>query len=302
MLNLEAVLPNGEMIHTGANTLKNATGYDLTRLVVGSEGTLAVVTKITLKLLAYPKERLLMLAPFSDKRNAITAVNEIMQAGITPSALEFMERDAILCAVAYLGESPFPIGDDIEAQLLIEIDGNNRDQLYQQVEDINKVLENLTDQDILFADDSVQEAKLWKLRRIMGEAAKSSSIYKEEDTVVPRAALPDLLDFVKETGKEFGFKSLCYGHTGDGNLHVNILKNDLSNDYWQNEIPKALKKIFTFVQSQGGTISGEHGIGLVQKEYLPIVFNSIELNLMKEIKKVFDPNGILNPGKIFPSA
>lgn len=300
VLNLEIVLPDGSIIQTGANTLKNATGYDLTRLIVGSEGTLAVITKITLRLLPYPTERLLLLAPFSSSVNACKAVNDIFKAGITPSALEFMERDALLCAQAFLGDSSLSIPENVQAHLLIETDGSNKDFLFNQIDVITKVISRWTDdENILLAETQQQQNVLWRLRRVVGEAAKSSSIYKEEDTVVPRACLPDLLHHVKSIGKKYGFQSICYGHAGDGNLHVNILKGNLTQHQWDKEIPKAIREIFQFVIKKGGTISGEHGIGLVQKDYLPLVFSNHVLKLMKGIKSTFDPKGILNPGKIF---
>jgi glycolate oxidase len=138
------------------------------------------------------------------------------------------------------------------------------------------------------------------MRRAVGEAVKSHSIYKEEDTVVPRAELPKLLAGVKQIGGKYGFKSVCYGHAGDGNLHVNIIKDQLSDDDWNNKVPLGIREIFELCVSLGGTISGEHGIGLVQKSYMDIPFNNVQLDLQKGIKKLFDPNGILNPGKMFP--
>ena len=147
------------------------------------------------------------------------------------------------------------------------------------------------------ADNEAQKTALWKLRRNVAHAVKSNSIYKEEDTVVPRAMLPELLKKVKEVGQRYGFESVCYGHAGDGNLHVNILRGDLSEASWENEIPMGIREIFTYVQSVGGTLSGEHGVGLVQRPYLDIVFSDTQRALMQGIKQVFDPNGILNPGK-----
>jgi glycolate oxidase len=153
--------------------------------------------------------------------------------------------------------------------------------------------------EILFADDAQQKAELWKLRRRVGEAVKSHSIYKEEDTVVPRAELPTLLHGVKEIGKKYGFHSVCYGHAGDGNLHVNIIKGALSDEQWNGSLKNGIREIFELVKSLGGTISGEHGIGLVQKEYMDIIFDPVSMNLMRQIKLIFDPNHILNRGKIF---
>jgi glycolate oxidase len=154
--------------------------------------------------------------------------------------------------------------------------------------------------EVLFADNDKQKGELWKMRRAVGEAVKSHSIYKEEDTVVPRAELPKLLAGVKQIGGKYGFKSVCYGHAGDGNLHVNIIKDQLSDDDWNNKVPLGIREIFELCVSLGGTISGEHGIGLVQKSYMDIPFNNVQLDLQKGIKKLFDPNGILNPGKMFP--
>ncbi len=301
VLNLEVVLPKGEVIWTGANTLKNATGYNLTQLIVGSEGTLAVVTKIVLRLIPAVQYDMLMLVPFRSAAEACKAVNAIMMAGYTPSALEFMERDALDWAMRYTNTTAIALPDDIQAHLLIETDGNNREELYKDMEAIAALLQQFDIGDIMFADSNEQKQVLWSLRRKVGEAVKSNSIYKEEDTVVPRAKLPELLDIVKRLGKEYGFKSVCYGHAGDGNLHVNIVKEGMSDEDWNNSLPEAIRKLFAEVVRMGGTISGEHGIGLVQKNYMDIAFNPVQMRLMKEIKNIFDPNGILNPGKIFPA-
>ncbi|MDB5197980.1 MAG: dehydrogenase [Flaviaesturariibacter sp.] len=299
VLNLEVVLPTGEIIWTGANVLKNATGYNLTQLIVGSEGTLGVVTKIVLKLLNHPKHDLLMLVPFKSAENACAAVSAIFMAGYTPSAMEFMERDALEWVMRFVDNSIVAIEDDIKAHLLIEVDGNDLDVLMKEMEGISEVVMNFDCSEILFADDAQQKAELWKLRRRVGEAVKSHSVYKEEDTVVPRAELPVLLNGVKEIGKKYGFHSVCYGHAGDGNLHVNIIKGELSDEEWNGSLKSGIREIFELVKSLGGTISGEHGIGLVQKEYMDIIFGEKELDLMRQIKLVFDPNDILNKGKIF---
>ena len=299
VLNLEVVLPNGKIIWTGANTLKNSTGYNLTQLLVGSEGTLAVITKIVLKLLPYPKKDLLILVPFYSAHEACRAVNKIFLAGFNPSALEFMERNAILASQKFLDNYSLELPDDIQAHLLIEVNGNEEDVLMREIEGIVSVLEEFRTGEILFADTEKTKEELWKLRRVTGEASKGNSIYKEEDTVVPRAKLPELLAKVKELGKEYGFDSICYGHAGDGNLHINIIKNNMSDEKWNNELPEAIRKLFVYTKELGGTISGEHGIGYVQKNYMDIAFSEIELDLMRKIKAVFDPNNILNPGKIF---
>jgi glycolate oxidase len=298
VLNLEVVLPNGEIIWTGANTLKNATGYNLTQLIVGSEGTLGVVTKIVLRLLPYPMHNLLMLVPFKSAEDACRAVNAILLAGHNPSALEFMERDALICAMNYYQSSSIAVPDDIEAHLLIETDGNNPAVLLQEMEQIAIIMEQFPTGEILFADTEQQKTELWRLRRIVGEAVKQTSVYKEEDTVVPRAHLPQLLQVVKKVGRAYGFESVCYGHAGDGNLHVNILKGNLDDEAWNQKLPFAIREIFEYVHSVKGTLSGEHGIGYVQRPYMDIVFGPVQMELMRSIKKIFDPNGILNPGKI----
>lgn len=299
VLNIEMVLPNGEVIWTGANVLKNATGYNLTQLVVGSEGTLGVITKIVLRLIPAVTHDLLMLVPFHSATDACKAVNDIFLAGYTPSALEFMERDALEWSMRYTQSTGIDLPPEIQAHLLIEVDGNRPEQLYEEMEAISAIMQRYQTGDILFADSHEKKQMLWALRRKVGEAVKSNSVYKEEDTVVPRALLPQLLETVKRVGQEYGFHSVCYGHAGDGNLHVNIIKANMSDEDWQNKLPEAIRVLFKEVVAMGGTLSGEHGIGFVQKGYMDIAFNDIQLGLMKKIKDVFDPKGILNPAKIF---
>ncbi|MEJ6588885.1 MAG: FAD-linked oxidase C-terminal domain-containing protein [Crocinitomicaceae bacterium] len=299
VLNLEVVLPNGEIIWTGANVIKNATGYNLTQLIVGSEGTLGIVTKIVLKLLTHPTQDMLMLVPFLKAEQACEAVAAIFRAGILPSGLEFMERDALLLAQKFTKDYSIEIQENHAAHLLIEVDGFDSEQLMSECEKILNVLEGFQTDEILFADSEAQKNTLWNLRRKVGEAVKAYSTYKEEDTVVPRFYLPELLTTIKTIGTKYGFNSICYGHAGDGNLHVNILKGDLDDQKWNEELPLAIRELFKKVVALGGTISGEHGIGLVQKQYMDIAFPKVTLQIMRDIKKVFDPKGILNPGKIF---
>ncbi len=300
VLNLEVVLPTGEVIWTGAHTLKNSTGYNLTQLIVGSEGTLGIVTKAVLKLIPRPTHALLMMVPFLSARKACQAVSAIFRAGVTPSALEFMEQDAIKITTDFMGGSPLDLPKSAKAHLLIEVDGSDLEYLMKQCETISNTLSEFDCEQILFAEDEAQKNRLWAMRRKVGEAVKAQSVYKEEDTVVPRYCLPDLLEGVKALGKEYGFQSVCYGHAGDGNLHINILKGDLSQEEWDVELPKAIAKLFLLTKKLKGTLSGEHGIGLVQKAYMPLVFSDVEMNLMRKIKDVFDPKGILNPSKILP--
>lgn len=298
VLNLEVVLPDGNIIWTGANVLKNSTGYNLTQLIVGSEGTLGIVTKIAFRLLPFPMHNLLMLVPFFSAEKACEAVSAVFRAGITPSALEFMERDAIDWVRKFV-EINISVKDEVKAHLLVEVDGNDMETLYKDCEKISEVMQRHQCDEILFADSAEQKETLWKMRRRVAEAVKSNSIYREEDTVVPRYELPRLLKGVKEIGNKYGFGSVCYGHAGDGNLHVNIIKGNLGEEQWNTSVLNGIREIFILTKKLGGTLSGEHGIGWVQKPYLDIVFNQAEIELQKNIKKVFDPNGILNPGKIF---
>ncbi len=299
VLNLEVVLPNGEIIWTGANVLKNATGYNLTQLLVGSEGTLGIVTKIVLRLIPYPKFDLLMLVPFSSLEKASEAVSAIFRAGFVPSALELIEIDALMIVSEMVGSTAVPVNDSIAAHLIIEVDGNNIDLLMSEMESIAELLTQFGSGEIFFADDAQQKTELWKLRRRAAEAVKTNGYTIEEDTVVPRAELPALIKGVKELGKTYGFKAVCYGHAGDGNLHIRINHPTIKNSHGNAEMTAALTALFQLVHSLGGTISGEHGIGLIQKPYMDTVFKKTNLHLMREIKKVFDPNNILNAGKIF---
>jgi glycolate oxidase len=298
VLNLEVVLPTGEIIWTGANVLKNATGYNLSQLMIGSEGTLGIITKVVFRLLPYPPNDIVMLIPFRSSEQACEAVNTILLAGLRPSALEFMERDAIEWSARYLNIE-LNIPDDIRAHLLVEVDGNDMDALLKDAERIYELVSRYDISEPLLGDTSQQKEELWKLRRNVGHAVKSNSVYKEEDTVVPRAELPALLKGVKDIGRKYGFKSVCYGHAGDGNLHINIVKGNMSQEDWDTKVTEGIKEIFRLCVSLGGTISGEHGIGYVQRPYINIALSEKSLELMRGIKKVFDPNGILNPGKIF---
>ena len=193
----------------------------------------------------------------------------------------------------------FQIDDSVEAHLIIEVDGNNPDLLMQEMEGIAELLAGYDCGEVLFADDAQQKAELWKLRRRVAEAVKVDGYTIEEDTVVPRAELPKLIRGVKELGNRFDFKVVCYGHAGDGNLHIRIKKEGHPFSINNPEVQPALEALFELVYSLGGTISGEHGIGLIQKPFMKIVFDEAALRIMKGIKQSMDPNNILNPGKIF---
>ncbi|MCX7877500.1 MAG: FAD-binding protein [Ignavibacteria bacterium] len=298
VLGLEVVLPTGEIINTGARVLKNVTGYNLTQLIIGSEGTLGVITKIFFRLISLPKFRKVLLAAFKTLEDATDATTAIFQGGVVPSAIEFMEKSAVKAAEARQNKK-FP-NSDAEAHLLIEIDGNSSEQIDSDINRVAEILESFNVHDAVLAEDEGKVADVWSLRRGIGEAVKSISAYKEEDTVVPRANMTQLVKGVKKISEKYGITSICYGHAGDGNIHVNILKDKLDDISWEQNLDKAIREIFELTVSLGGTISGEHGIGYSQKNYLPIAISDAEINLMRKIKKVFDPSGILNPGKIFP--
>lgn len=298
VLNLQVVLPTGDIVWTGANTLKFASGYNLTQLMIGSEGTLGIITQAVLKLIPKPAQDMLLLASFPSNEQACEAVSAIFRARQNPSSLEFMERRCIEWVIEY-EHIHFDLKDNAVAFLLIQVTDETQEELFRQCEIINTVLEEHGCNDVLLAESATQKETLWNMRRRIGVSVKSNAIYKEEDTVVPRAELPKLIHGIKTIGNKYGFESVCYGHAGDGNLHVNIVKSNMSDEDWKMKLPKGIEEIFELTVSLNGTLSGEHGIGFVQKEYMPIRFSDIQLNLMRGIKKVFDPNNIMNPGKIY---
>jgi glycolate oxidase len=300
VMGVEAVLPSGDIVRHGGKLLKNVTGYNLTQLLVGSEGTLAVITKIYVKLLPLPTHHSMLLVPFASLESCARAVPAIMNAGIVPSVLELMERDSLKITEQHL-ETTIP-NSDASAQLLIELDGDDANAIARAAERVCEIVMAEGATDVLLADTSAKMNALWSMRRAIGEAVKSVSVYKEEDTVVPRNNIVPLLVGVKEIAARYGIRTVCYGHAGDGNLHVNILKMDMADEEWETRLDPAIREIFELTVSLGGLISGEHGIGWVQKKFMPIAFTKEELDLMRRIKYAFDPEGILNPGKIFPES
>jgi glycolate oxidase len=304
VINLQVVLPNGEIIWTGANVLKNSTGYNLTQLMCGSEGTLGIITKIVFKLRGLPQKDVLLLVPFSTNEEACKAIAEIFRAGITPSGMEFFEREAAMKTIDYVEKiynskvnTVFP--ENMDAYLLCELDGNDEEVLLRDAERVMQVVEQFQIGEVLFAETSAQKEELWKIRKNISPAVNAYTLTKSDDVVVPRANLPKLVSGIKEIGKQFGFNTVCFGHLGDGNLHVNILKEQISDEDWKTKIPEGIGEIFKLSVSLGGTLSGEHGIGIAKKPYMPIAMKEANLQVMRGIKNVFDPNGILNPGKIF---
>ncbi len=304
VINLEVVLPSGEVIWTAANVLKNSTGYNLTQLMCGSEGTLGVITKIVFKLRGYPQKNVLMMIPFVTNEEACKAIAAIFVAGITPSGVEFFEKEAAAKTYEYCEKvlnSPITtrLTEGMESYLLCELDGNDEEVLMRDAERVMSVVEKFNSGEVLFADTTAQKEELWKLRKNISPALHWYCLNKSDDVVVPRAQMPKLITGIKEIGKQYKFNTVCFGHLGDGNLHVNILKEDIDDEYWNTKVNEGIGEIFKLTVSLGGTLSGEHGIGIAKRPYMPIAVGQVNLELMRGIKKVFDPNGILNPGKIF---
>lgn len=304
VLNLEVVLPTGEIIWTGANVLKNSTGYNLTQLMCGSEGTLAIITKIVFKLRGLPQKSVLLLIPFVTNAEACKGIAEIFRNGIQPSGMEFFEREAAIktidyCEKIYASKVTTPFPENMDAYLLCELDGNDEEVLMRDAERVMNVVESFQIGEALFAETSAQKEELWKIRKNISPAVNAYSLTKSEDVVAPRASLPDLIIGVKEIGKKYGFHSVCYGHLGDGNLHINVMKEQISDEDWNTKVNDGIAEIFQLTVALGGTLSGEHGIGIAKRPYMSIAMKEANLALMRGIKKAFDPKGILNPGKIF---
>ncbi|MHC4831592.1 MAG: FAD-binding oxidoreductase, partial [Planctomycetota bacterium] len=294
---LEMVLPTGEVLRHGGKRLKDVTGYNLVRLVVSSEGTLAVVTEATLRLIALPRHYRTMLVPFASIRDAIGAVPQVFRAGIRPAAIEFMERAAVEASDRMIGTTT-PRGNE-QAFLLIELDGDDEEALDREYLRLGELCLEAGSEDVWLAQGPTQREELWRVRRAMGEAVKHLSMYREEDTVVPRARMPEAIEAVREITARHGVRAVCYGHAGDGNIHVNVLKGDLTEGEWRERSPKISSEIFERIVALGGTISGEHGIGLIQKRNMPLALSEGNLQLHRRLKQAFDPRYILNPGKIF---
>jgi glycolate oxidase len=296
---LEAVLPSGEIMKMGAKVVKNVTGYNLIQLLTGSEGTLAIVVKIVLRLLPLPKERVDLLIPFDDFRAAARSVSEIIKGKIVPAALEFMEKDSIE-AVESLLEKKIPF-DHAAAHLLVTLDGNDRRTVDEEYEKIGEICLGNGALDVLVADNSQTRDRLWEARRAIIEALQGLSperIMDTQDVVVPRTQLPPLLEQIKEVGSRYKMKIISFGHSGDGNVHVNIIK-DMPEEVWREKSHKAVEEIYRLAVKLGGAVTGEHGIGLARKSFLSLGLDDVQIALMKKIKNDFDPQNILNPGKIF---
>lgn len=299
VLGLEAVLADGSLLRTGGANRKDAAGYNLTQLLIGSEGTLAVITAATLRLIALPRARLVLLLPFAALDAAAAAVAALFRAGFEPAACEILERAAIEAVGTVLALPASLVGQD--ALLLLELDGDDAEELLGRAAGIAEVAAELGGGEPLVATDAAEQRRLWQIRRKVGEAVKHLSSYKEADTVVPRAALAEMVRAARSTAERHGLRAICYGHAGDGNLHVNLLRGGLASDEWIARRDGAEADLFQAVAALGGKITGEHGVGLTQRRYLPLSVDPAGLEIMRRIKTAFDPLGILNPGKIFPA-
>jgi len=296
IIGLEAVLPTGEIIKTGVRTEKGVVGYDLTRLLIGSEGTLAVFTKLILRLLPLPEAKSTFLLTFVSLAEATKLVAEILAAGLLPCTLEYMDRTAIAAVRDRLKQ---PLPDGTAALLLVEFDGS-KEEVAQQAGRFTAFVAKKGNCVLRQATDEQETAELWLARRSISPAVLSLRPHKiAEDVVVPRSKIPDLVAFTERLAVELKLLILTFGHAGDGNIHVNIMLDKSQPDEQRNGL-EAKERLFRFVLSLGGTLSGEHGIGITKSAFLPLEIDPASLNLMRKLKQLFDPNNILNPGKIFP--
>jgi len=296
----ELVVPTGEVLTLGGKIVKYATGYHLLDLVIGSEGTLGVVTQVTVKLLALPAHRASLLVPFAGLEEAAAAVAEIVRRRLLPSTLEFMDAGAIDASRRFLErEMPFP---EAGAHLVIEVDGQTGEAVAAAYEAIGELCLARGAADVLVADGRAEQEALWKARRVVGEAVKAQHRdVAKQDVVVPRMAIPELVARLRPIGEAAGAPVICFGHAGDGNVHVNILRAGLDDEGWRRAKAVVFPALIREVYRLGGVLSGEHGIGWLKKGALAEALPAKQLELMRGIKRVFDPAGILNPGKIFDS-
>ncbi|HET9269385.1 MAG TPA: FAD-linked oxidase C-terminal domain-containing protein [Vicinamibacterales bacterium] len=296
VLALEAVLPTGEIIHTGSKAVKNVVGYDLTQLLVGSEGTLAIVTRITLRLLPYPPARATVLATFADIRGAVNGVTALVQLGVIPAAIELVDGDSLRAVEAHVGR---PVAPGANALLIVEADGVPA-AVQEEIDRASSALAASGAIAIARAATDAEREELWGVRRQLSFALRATGLIKiNHDVVVPRGRVPELFEEVERLKAAHGLRIACFGHAGDGNIHVNLMLPP-GDTAAMARAKTAERELFTRVVALEGSISGEHGIGFAKAPYLDIELSRDEIALMQRVKQAFDPAGILNPGKIFP--
>jgi glycolate oxidase len=301
VLGMEVVLPTGEIVQLGGKRVKDVTGYDILHLMVGSEGTLGIFSRIILRLLPQPSARVVLLIPFADVTTAIAAVPKIMTQGrIVPASVEFMDRLSVQTAYDHLGERP--PHPNIGAMLLVELDGNSQGQVEAESNAIVDLCLEAGALDVYVGNTPATEKKMWHPRQIMAEAFKAiCPVQSLEDIVVPLAQIPHLMPELERLSRQYDVLIPCYGHAADGNLHATVVKRpETPLEEWQTKLPQVLEDLYLVVARLGGTISGEHGIGSKRVRYLPLVMDPTLIALQRRIKQAFDPLNILNPGKVFP--
>jgi len=296
VLALEAVLPTGEIIHTGSKAVKNVVGYDLTQLLVGSEGTLAIITRITLRLLPYPPARATVSAAFADIRGAVDGVTALVRLGVIPAAVELIDGNSLRSVEAFVGR---PVAPGASALLIVEADGVPA-AVEEEIDRASQALAASGALSITRSADESERADLWAVRRQLSLALRATGLLKiNHDVVVPRGRVPELFEEVARLKAVYGLRVACFGHAGDGNIHVNFMI-DPADAEARERARRAERELFTRVVALEGSISGEHGIGFAKAPYLALELSADEIALMRRVKQAFDPAGILNPGKIFP--
>lgn len=294
---LEVVLPDGKVVEFGGKVVKNSTGYAMKDLMVGSEGTLGVITKATLKILPLPKKAISLLIPFPSLEKAIGTVPLIIKSKAIPTAIEFMQREVIIDAEKYLGKK-FP-DSSADAYLLLKFDGNSSEEIEKDYDNVAKICLEQGAIDILVSDTTEREDSIWKARGAFLEAIKGSTSFMDEvDVVVPRSSVNEMVEYIHGLYKEVDIRIKSFGHAGDGNLHAYILKDELSEEEWEEKMKVAMDKIYGKAKELSGQVSGEHGIGYAKKSYLMESLDPATVEIMRGIKKAFDPKNILNPHKV----
>ncbi|WP_102347593.1 FAD-binding oxidoreductase [Bacillus sp. Marseille-P3661] len=296
VLGLEVVTPEGEIIRTGGRTVKNVTGYDLTKLIVGSEGTLGVVTEAILRLIPKPQDSRTLMATFDDLIDSGRAISNILSSGIMPAKMELMDQASIVAVEEY---EPLGLPTDIEAMLLIELDGHTQ-AIIDEIEKVKLVCENVGAKEIKVANNQKESQDLWKARKLVSPAIVRIKPTKiSEDATVPRSKIPDMFKRLKEIKDKYNIHLVVFGHAGDGNLHPNIIADKRDKEEME-RVEQAVAEIFKAAVELGGTLSGEHGIGTMKAPFMEMELGPVGVDMMKRIKQSWDPNNILNPGKIFP--